>query len=369
MRLNDLSIRSLKSPESGAKIYVCDQVAGFGIRITAAGTASYVLTLPGRNRDRITIGRVGVIALKDARGIAREKLAEITLGKHRPRRMTFEDALTLYVAEKSQKVRASTIKESKRILDKYFPALHAKQLSDITTDDITGITDKLAKTPGTALHAFWSARTFLRWCVRRRYLSHSPIEGLEPPSRVIFRDRVLTDDELRQVLLAAQDAGTFGKLVLALSYTGQRRGEVAALRREWIGVGTITLPADITKNSREHTFPYGSHLAAIIGNFPDTGLLFPSSSGKPWSNFSKAKAALPCDIAPWTLHDLRRTFATGLQRLGIRLEVIEALLNHISGTRAGIVGVYQRHSFMPEMREAVEKWESFLTSLIVPISG
>src|SRR5581483_8151658 len=187
--------------------------------------------------------------------------------------MTFAEALTIYVAEKRQKVRASTIDENKRILDKYFADLHAKQLGDLTTDDITDITDALSKTPGTALHAFWSARTFLRWCVRRRYLPHSPIEGLEAPSRIVFRDRVLTDDELRQVLLAARGAGAFGKIVIALAYTGQRRDEIANLRREWIDTDalTITIPAEHTKNRREHTFPY----LPFANELPDTGLLFP----------------------------------------------------------------------------------------------
>ena len=169
MRLNDLTIRTLKPPAKGAKIYGDDQIAGFGIRVSRAGTASYVLTLPGRTRDRITIGRVGIISLKDARDAAKRQLADLTLNNRRPVRITFEQALAIFIAEKAKKNRPGTIFENKRILNKYFARLHHRQLSDITTQNITNITDKLCDTPGTALHSYWTIRGFLRWCVRRRW--------------------------------------------------------------------------------------------------------------------------------------------------------------------------------------------------------
>jgi integrase len=100
--------------------------------------------------------------------------------------------------------------------------------------------------------------------------------------------------------------------------------------------------------------------------FPARGL--GPTNPKPFNGWNKRKGLLdkrvgdilPFPAEPWTLHDLRRTYATNLQRLGVKLEVIEALLNHVSGTRAGIVGVYQRHAYEAEMREAVEKFEEWL---------
>ncbi|HEX3943325.1 MAG TPA: tyrosine-type recombinase/integrase [Rhizomicrobium sp.] len=371
MRLNDLTIRSLKPPATGAKIYADDQVTGFGIRVSQAGTASYILTLPGRARDRITIGRVGIISLKDARSDARRRLADLTLNSRRPTRITFAAALAIFVAEKEKKNRASTVAENKRILEKYFVRLHHQQLSDITTQKITSITDKLAQTPGTALHAFWTIRTFLRWCANRRYIDRSPVEGLEAPTKTIFRERVLTDDELRELIVASTISGSYGRYIRMLAFTGIRRTEAAHLEREWVKGEAITIPARICKNGREHTFPFSESVAALLKELPDTGLLFPSSTGTPFSAFSKSKTEFDKthNVTDWTLHDLRRTYATTLQRLGVRIEVIEALLNHISGSRAGIVGVYQRYDYRQEMREAVQKWEQHIQALLSATEG
>ena len=108
---------------------------------------------------------------------------------------------------------------------------------------------------------------------------------------------------------------------------------------------------------------------------PSTRYVFPASRQRierttTINGWSKAKAAFDkeCGVTGWTLHDLRRTFATNLQRLGVRLEVTEALLNHVSGTRSGIVGVYQQHRWEAEKREAIRQWEAYLTSTQLPLS-
>ena len=147
------------------------------------------------------------------------------------------------------------------------------------------------------------------------------------------------------------------------------------MRARWLDLAgnTCTFPSEITKNKKTHQLPIGvlSHalLAARLGT--DSAFLFPARGSnepsKPFNGWSKAKRALDAkaSIAPWTLHDLRRTHATNLQRLGIKLEVIEALLNHVSGSRAGIVGVYQRHRYEAEMREAVRVFDEWFSKVIV----
>ena len=124
----------------------------------------------------------------------------------------------------------------------------------------------------------------------------------------------------------------------------------------------------MTKNGREHRIPYSAMVAAVLENIPnESGLLFPAR-GKhaPFSGWSKSKQTLECDpaIQPWTLHDLRRTFAMNLAELGVPPHITERLLNHVSGTISGIATIYNRHAHMDEMREAVSKWESHLTSLL-----
>jgi integrase len=370
MRLTDIRVSSLAAPEKGAKIYYDETLKGFGVRVSSAGTKAFVLAT-GKNRDRTTIGRYPVISLQDARKRALQLMGEWAAGKRGPARMAFEDAIALFVAEKSRKNRASTITENERILRKYFVPLHRKNLADIGSTDISRILDKLSDTPGTALHAFWTLRTFLRWCYKRGYIDRNPIDRLDPPSSIVFRERVLTDDELCAVWTAADAVGGgFSAIVKLLILTGQRRSEIGSLRADYIKDYSVCLPSEITKNRRMHTFPIGALSEAILSSriTNEAATLFPAqgSTTTPFNGWSKAKAQLDqkAGIAPWVLHDLRRTFATGMQRLGVRIEVIEALLNHVSGTRAGIVGVYQRHHYQDEMLAAVELWEGHLRTIL-----
>lgn len=373
LRLTDIVVRSLPPPERGAKVYPDDQIDGFGVRVSQGGTKAFVLT-HGRSRERITLGRYPIVSLADARAEAKRLLAERTLGKHRLQRMSFEDALRLYVTTHLiQKTRPITAKGTEALIRNHFGRLKGKSLEDVRAQDITAVTDKLlAKSqPGAAGHAFTAIKGFLRWSVRRRYLQHDPIEGIESPAKAVSRERVLDDAELRQVLAACRTDGVYGRFVRLLALTGQRRGEIAALERAWINpeAQTITLPKQKTKNHRDHTFPYGDQVAELLEMLPKEGLLFPARGRDvPFTGFSKSKRVFDkaCSIEPWTLHDLRRTFATGLQRLGVRIEVTESLLNHVSGTRAGIVGIYQRHGYLEEMRAAVTLWENHIESILKP---
>jgi integrase len=161
--------------------------------------------------------------------------------------------------------------------------------------------------------------------------------------------------------------------VALLVQTGQRRGEIARLEWDWINGNTITFPAHVTKNGREHVLPIDPEARAIINScirWNEHAYLFPAARKRKdtttvFNGWSKAKAAFDkeCGVTGWTLHDLRRTFATNLQRLGVRLEVTESLLNHVSGSRRGIVAVYQTYRFLPEMREAILTYERWLTTL------
>src|SRR5262249_49691614 len=156
------------------------------------------------------------------------------------------------------------------------------------------------------------------------------------PSRVMARERVLEDAELVAVYRAAETMGyPFGRIVQSCILTGQRRGEIAALRWEHINKAerTITLPPSLTKNNRQHTFPYGDMAAAVLEAIPvfECAFLFPArrNDAAPFSGWSKSKVTLDrkCGISEWTLHDLRRTFATNLAGLDISPHVVERLLN------------------------------------------
>jgi integrase len=379
MHLTDIVIKNLKAPEKGQKDYRDDSLPGFMCRVSQAGARTFYL-MHGADRRRTALGKYPDVTLKMARSEAQRLLAEHTLGKHQAPRQTFLAALEAFLAFHAANNRASTTSEVRRILTKQFASLHRKQLADVTMHDITRITDRMivGGYPSAATHAHMAVRNFLSWCARRRFLDRSPLEGLERPSKSTSRERVLSDDELRAVWKAADDCGQFGKIVKLLIATGQRRSEIGSMQFEWLDLenGTCTIPASVTKNRRPHTFPVGRGLLELRsprlpGSGPYVFSARGSDGGKPFNSWSKAKASLDRKVAehlgantkliPWTLHDLRRTYATNLQRLGIKLEVIEALLNHVSGTRAGIVGVYQKHRYEAEMREAVGTFERWFT--------
>ena len=186
---------------------------------------------------------------------------------------------------------------------------------------------------------------------------------------------MLDDRELAAIWKAAGALGfPFDSIHRLLILTGQRREEVAGLSWSELDRGTAlwTLPAARAKNNEAHLVPLAGRVVALLdglangSEWPTKGLVFSTTGKTPPSGFSKAKARLDGKlegVGAWRVHDLRRTVATGLQRLGVRLEVTEAVLNHRSGSRAGIVGVYQRHDWATEKREALALWSAHLERL------
>jgi integrase len=182
---------------------------------------------------------------------------------------------------------------------------------------------------------------------------------------------------------AVQTGYRFGTILQLLVLTGQRRSEIGLLRWDWIDEKnrTITFPASVTKNNRVHSFPYGDMVADILATIPRSGeytfrAIREHAKGTPvltvngWSNSKAAfdrlvqgKAA-KSPVAPWTLHDLRRTFATNLAGLGVPPHITERLLNHVSGAISGVAAIYNRHAYADEMRQAIKLWEARLHEIL-----
>lgn len=373
--LTDNFIRMAKPPERGSTAVFDDTLRGLCLRISAAGTKSFCL-VQGKERTRTYVGKYPVVSLAQARTECRRILAEQTLGspkKEPTETLSFKDAVEMFLATSAKRNRPRTTKDYRRLLNRHFvPPLGKNKLAEITPRQIAKIVDGLLGTPSECAHAFAAAKIFFRWAIRRHLTKTNPAEGLQGPPKARSRERVLTDAELREVLQKARGQGyPFGHVLELLILTGQRRSEIGSLEWNWIDSDkrTITLPASITKNKREHTFPYGQVVADVLANIDRNGpFLFPGSKDTDlpitgWSNF-KTAFDKKCEVQQWTLHDLRRTFATNLAAIGIRLEVTEKLLNHVSGSFGGIVGVYQRHGYMDEMRSAIEAWEDRLSQII-----
>lgn len=363
--LTDLSIRKLKA--TGKQYMVWDKsLPNFGIRISQHGTMTWTLLL-GSERRRLGLGRYPIVSLAEARQAAKRIMAERILGKHAPRTTTFREALDVYIETHLPNNR--TAYEQERVLRKHMlPALQSKKLSDIHYQHVAEIIDRI-KTKPAANHLYTETRVFFNWCVKRRFLTLSPLAGSSLPHRHVSRDRVLTHDELRAIWQAAEKIGfPYGKIVQLL-FWGQRRGETSKLKWEYIAEDQISFPAAIVKNKKRHTIPLTPMATRLIESLPKSGpFLFPGNNNDelPFNRWSAGFLRLQelSGVQEFILHDLRRTFATELASLGVAIHIIEKLLNHTAGQISGVAAIYNRYSFAKEMREAVEKWETHLASLL-----
>jgi integrase len=198
---------------------------------------------------------------------------------------------------------------------------------------------------------------------RNDLIDTNPAAGIRPPTKYVPRDRVLSDAELAAMWRAADKvSGRVGAFVKLLILTGCRKSEIGALEWAEITTDAIELAAERTKTGVRHSVPLTPLMRAIIEAQPNGGryVFGPIPSGGPWAKRKIDVYLNGADIAPWTLHDLRRSFVTGLARLGVAPHVIERCVNHKLG---GIAGIYQRHDFAVEVREAFELWSRHVASL------
>ena len=278
----DLTVRSL--PQG---LHFDERTPGFAIRIGKHRRTWLVVKEP--NRTKVRLGHYPDMPLQTAR---RRALVALGTSHTRNTAPTFADALEAYLAQ--DRWRPATRHQMEWSIRRYFRL--TKTLDKVTHADIADVLDGIASKSERS-HAFAYIRGFFNWCVPR-YLANSPCTGLKVPNG-ISRSRVLTDYELRAVWKAAERCDTFGTIVKLLILTGQRRGEIAALQSSWIKDDTITIPADVAKNGREHTLPLSSSCAALLEGIlykrrPANGYLFsarPPSIG-PFNGWSNSKARL-----------------------------------------------------------------------------
>ena len=361
--LTDVGLRSIQPPQKGQRSYWDTRLPTFGIRVSQGGSKTFIVN---QRNTLVTIGRWPLISLAEARGEAKRLLAEKTLGKVRPQSITVSQAVDLFLNEKAKGRRPATVADLKDRLSRHFR--FNGQLVEMTHHEIVRRLSRI-ETPQEHNAALRVGKTFFTWAVNRRYITENPITGISP-HHVTSRSRVLTDDELRRVWTAIDETGgQYAAIVKLLILTGQRRGEIAALQTSWIKDGIIIFPASVTKNIREHTIPIGAIATTLISQISLPALLFPArgKSASPFNGWSKAKAALDRrlagSVAPWTLHDLRRTFATRMAELGVQPHVIERILNHSAGQISGIAATYNRATYLKEMREAIELYDRHLLSI------
>lgn len=387
-----------------------DKLPGFGVKVTPAGGKVYILQyrLGGRGHKtkRYTIGKHGALKAQAARKLAEELYGDIKKGKdiaadrRETKRVAVELAFDKYTREFGKTtLKAKWPKSWKQTLDCL--ELHAiahwgdKPLTQITAHDCRQLLRKLDHRPATRRNLFAALSFLFNQTKREGLIAASPLETVEPPPMVAERTRTLNDDELRWLWVAVEEQPEpYKGIVEDLVWLGQRRGESAGLpwseldrsRKAW------HLPAARAKNGCENIIPLTERAIAkfdkLAGGekWPRTGFVYPSRKATVPSGWSKLKRRIDAKVAklakaadaevpPWKLHDLRRTLATRLQRLGIAHEVVEHLLNHREKSRTGIAKVYQTYGYEAEKRAALERWEAELArilkgdpeSVVVPI--
>lgn len=402
-----ITLRSVSQLKPRPKDYfVWDSgLKGFGLKVTPAGNRIFLVQgRVGRKAGptrRVTIGRDGVWDAARARVEAERLLRMLSRGVD-----PIEDAKLKKQAKEAEKAKAEAL-EFEASAQKYLelhgkrewrvrtyasaesdfrrwiiPVLRGKPLSGVQRADIVEVLDQVPPSSQALSRSLFALmRGLFNWAVQRGAIKRSPMDKMKGPKPVKARDRVLDDREV--VLIAARSQGLlppFGPFVRMLMLTGQRRDEVAGMRWEELdrGAAMWNLPEGRVKNKTPHSVPLNRialralDQAAGSERWPTMGLVFTTTKQSPISGFSKMKLRLDAMIAEvndgeslpdWRLHDLRRTFATNMQKLGVRFEVTEALLNHLA-PRSGVTGVYQRYDWTAEKREAVDKWADHLGTLI-----
>lgn len=412
MKLTQKEVDTLKLPAGKTdKIFFDDTVPGFGLRIRAGGSRTWIFQYTprgGGKEQRMPLGSAKLISLERARNGYREiddkhkvefkirgarDLYQLVRDGQDPKAMhrqavlkaaqTFGALVKTYLERQRCEVRKSTYKDVERHLTKHARSLNDLPIEKITKADIAACLtsikpdERFHNASGAALRnrARASLSGFFAWVVGEGILETNPVVGTNS-AKETSRDRVLDYNELRLIWNALDDETDYGVIMKLLMLTGQRAGEIAGLRRSEIRDDAILLPGERTKNHREHVVPLSQKARELIATQlkrqdGDRELVFGQGDG-PFSGWSNSKKALDKHLtkaagkplAHWTPHDLRRSFTTHAAGIGIQPHIIEAILNHFSGHRAGVAGIYNRASYAPEKRTALDRWAEHLLAIV-----
>jgi len=256
---------------------------------------------------------------------------------------------------------------------KAFEPLYGRPLDAIKRSDVVRVLDGLVASgkPYGANRALANLKRLMSWALDRGMIEVNPIAGLKPPTKERSRDRILTDQELSALLQSADVEGyPFGAVFKMLVLTGQRRGEITGMR--WsendLNSRTWTIPASRAKNGQAHQVPLSDPAMSVLRALPrflGSDFVFTTTGNTPISGFGRAKDRLDAAMGAndWRIHDLRRTAASGMARLGVPPHVIENVLNHKSGIISGVAAVYNRYGYEKEKRDALARWGQYACGL------
>ena len=384
MKLTQATIASIKLPRDRSETIVFDDdLPGFGLRIRAGGARTWIFQFKlGSQHRRVTLGNAKALTVTQARKTATDLHAMVRLGRDpqgekaegRARAIeTMSAVVQTYLAHQRVRVRPRTYVGIERHLLTYSKPLLALPLAGINRRTIAARIAAIAAKSGlpSANRMRSSLSAFFGWCMREGLLDSNPAAGTNvQPER--SRDRVLSNTELKAVWNATAGDDDYSAIMRLLMLSGQRREEIGGLRWSEVLEDRIALPSARTKNGHAHSVPLTAAMRKILDSrVRDDEFVFGARKGRPFNGWGSRKRALDqrisatgTELKPWTQHDLRRTMATWLAESGTLPHVIEAILNHVSGHKAGVAGIYNRASYEPQKRAALEKWGNHIETLI-----
>jgi len=370
-------IERVRPPKTGYLEVFDLGYSGLALRVGHGGVKSWRLYYRANAKLAAkTIGRYPEISLAAARGewrATREGKSETPQRKSNA--LLFESVVEEWLKrDMAERNKASSLRQVTRVVDRdLLPAWCGRPVDAITDLDISNllyaVKDRGAKVKANRVHAALSR--FFKWASSpgHKYISTNPMLGLERPTKENARERTLTDQELGKVWQASSKLPVLGDVVKLLTLTGMRREEATQLKWSEIDGDCIKLAGARTKNGGAHIVPLSKpaqKLLAGLRRIEGSEFVFTLSGKKPITGWSRAKHQLDdaSGVEDWRLHDIRRTMATGCQKLGVTLQTVEAILGHTAGSKAGIVRVYQTHDFADEKRRALELWAKHVAKLV-----
>jgi integrase len=387
MKLTQTNLVRLTLP-AGVKdqIFFDDQIHSFGLRVRAGGSRKFVIHYrQGGIQHRHTIGAANALTLDEARKRARKILIALGDGedpaaqkasKRAASALTFSKVMEDYLEARQPGMKPRSHEECSRHLTKHWKPLHGLAIGSIARTTVAGRLREIVKASGpvAADRARSTLSAMFAWAIGEGLVEANPVIGTNKASESKSRERVLSDVELVAIWKAAPN-NDYGRIVKLLMLTAQRREEIGGLAWPEIDKARklIALPPERTKNSRPHDVPLSDAAMAVLDSVIERdgrGLVFGRGKGG-YSGWSRSKEALDesAKVAPWTLHDLRRTAATRMADLGVAPHVIEAVLNHVSGHKSGVAGIYNRSTYAEEKRAALDLWASHLHITIAASEG
>lgn len=385
-RLTERFVKSLKPPERGQVDYWDREIPGFGLRISQGGRKAWVLMYRHKGHlKRLSMGTHPAFSVIEARKVALRILGQVQSGrdpaleKKQDRDAdTFNSIADRYMKEHAERhKKPASIYEDQKMLNRELrPAWGSRKVMDIRRRDVMELIDKIAlRAPTSANRILSLASGIFNFAVSREVIEFNPASRIRKPGEERSRERVLSDDEIVAVWRALDsESPIISALFRTLLLTGQRRGEV--INMPWaeldLDTGWWVLPKDRTKNGRLHRIPLTDQVIDILTSLrmgATSSFVFPGKNNdKPLINTHKALTRIirQSGIAPFSLHDLRRTCGTGMAAARVPLVVISKVLNHVTMETGGskITMVYDRHTYDQQKREALTAWSDHVRALL-----